>query len=105
MTDFTWRDKEQMAHEANECVRTNGDFDGLLRKWIGIYPAQHRQVVAGMKYVAEHARDQMAKEAAEKAAREALLADDIAVVEGLLERLPALLSRLRAAEKANGQEQ
>lgn len=94
-----------MVREADECVRKNGDFDALLRKWVGIYPSQHQQVVTGMNYVAEHARDQIAKEAANKAARDALLADDIAVVEGLLERLPALLARLRAAEKANGQEQ
>lgn len=99
---LTNREKELLAKEAADCVRAGGDVGEVIRRWTDGDPARDRLIVAGARYIAQAVGEQIEREAAEKAARDAFLADDIAVVEDLIQRLPKVLERLRAAEAANG---
>ncbi|MGO4718049.1 hypothetical protein AB4071_02830 [Stenotrophomonas sp. 2MCAF14_2] len=99
---LTNAEKERLTKDAADCVRAGGDVDEVIRRWTGFSPARDRQIIAGVRYIAKTVGEQMEREAAEKAARDAFLADDIAVVEDLIQRLPKVLERLRVAEAANG---
>jgi len=95
-------EKEKLIKEVSECVRAGGDVDGIILVWCDGFAPRDRQIVEGARYTAKVIAKQVEKEKAEKTARDAFLADDIAVVEDLIQRLPKVLERLRAAEAANG---
>lgn len=95
-------EKEKLVKEVSECVRAGGDVDGIIRVWCDGYGPRDQQIREGARYTAKVVAEQVEKEKAEKAARDVFLADDIAVVEDLIQRLPKVLERLRAAEAANG---
>lgn len=95
-------EKEQLVKEVSDCVRAGGDVEGVIRVWCDGFAPRDRQVRDGARYTAKVVAEQVEREKAEKAARDAFLADDIAVVEDLIQRLPKVLERLRAAEAANG---
>ncbi len=95
-------EKEQLIKEVSDCVRAGGDVEGVIRLWCDGYGPRDHQIREGARYIAKVVAEQVEKEKAEKAARDAFLADDIAVVEDLIQRLPKVLERLKAAEAANG---
>lgn len=95
-------EKEQLIKEVSDCVRAGGDVEGVIRVWCDGFAPRDRQVRDGARYTAKVVAEQVERERAEKAARDAFLSDDIAVVEDLIQRLPKVLERLRAAEAANG---
>lgn len=95
-------EKEQLVKEVSDCVRAGGDVEGVIRVWCDGFAPRDRQVRDGARYTAKVVAEQVEREKAEKAARDAFLADDIALVEDLIQRLPKVLERLRAAEAANG---
>nr|MBN5162381.1 hypothetical protein [Stenotrophomonas maltophilia] len=96
------REKELLVKEVSECVRAGGGVYGIIRVWCDGSAPRDQQIIEGALYTARVVAEQVEKEKAEKAARDALLADDIAMVEELIQRLPKVLERLRAAEAANG---
>jgi len=95
-------EKEQLIKEVSDCVRAGGDVEGVIRVWCDGFAPRDRQVRDGARYTAKVVAEQVEREKAEKVARDAFLSDDIAVVEDLIQRLPKVLERLRAAEAANG---
>ncbi|WP_313416017.1 hypothetical protein [Stenotrophomonas sp.] len=95
-------EKERLVKEVSDCVRAGGDVEGVIRVWCDGLAPRDRQVREGARYTAKVVAEQVEREEAEKAARDAFLSDDIAVVEDLIQRLPKVLERLRAAEAANG---
>ncbi|HEL4199755.1 TPA: hypothetical protein UM365_000569 [Stenotrophomonas maltophilia] len=95
-------EKMQLAKTVTECVRAGGNVEDVIYLWCDGYTPRDQQVREGALYIAKVVAEQVEKEKAEKAARDALLADDIAMVEDLIQRLPKVLERLRAAEVANG---
>ncbi|MCI1050044.1 hypothetical protein MOQ50_11170 [Stenotrophomonas maltophilia] len=95
-------EKERLVNEVSECARAGGDVDGIIRVWCDGFDPRDQQIREGARYTAKVVAEQVEREKAEKAARDAFLSDDIAVVEDLIQRLPKVLERLRAAEAANG---
>lgn len=95
-------EKEQLVKEVSDCVRAGSDVEAVIRIWCDGFAPRDRQIREGARYTAKVVAEHVEKEKAEKAARDALLADDIAMVEELIQRLPKVLERLRAAEAANG---
>ncbi len=95
-------EKMQLVKTVTECVRSGGDVEDVIRLWYDGYGPRDQQIREGARYTAKVVAEQVEKEKAEKAARDAFLADDIAVVEDLIQRLPKVLERLKATEVANG---
>ncbi len=95
-------EKMQLAKTVTECVRAGGNVEDVIYLWCDGYTPRDQQVREGARYIAKVVAEQVEKEKAEKAVRDALLADDITMVEDLIQRLPKVLERLRAAEAANG---
>lgn len=95
-------EKMRLAKTVTECVRAGGNVEDVIYLWYDGYAPRDQQVREGARYIAKVVAEQVEKEKAEKAARDALLADDIAMVEDLIQRLPKVLERLKAAEAANG---
>lgn len=93
-------EKGKLVKEVSDCVLAGGDVEGIIRVWCDGYGPRDQQIRDGARYAAKVVAEQLEKEKAEKAARDALLADDIAMVEDLIQRLPKVLERLRAAEAA-----
>ncbi len=95
-------EKMQLAKDVTERVRAGGNVEDVIHHWYDGYGPRDQQVREGARYIAKVVAEQVEKEKAEKAVRDALLADDIAMVENLIQRLPKVLERLKAAEAANG---
>lgn len=94
-------DQELVIREVQDCVRTGGDVAAVVASLQRRIPGYWERIAHGAAYVEKHERELMAEEAAAAAERAALLADDIAMVEDLIQRLPAVLARLRASEAAS----
>lgn len=94
--------KMELVNATRECLNTGGDVkalvDGLCKK----YPQHWDAILAGVDYTVMAYRRMADREAAARAERVARLGEDLAVVEGLMEKLPGVLARLRAAELDNG---
>lgn len=95
-------ERMQLVKDVAERVRAGGNAEDVIHHWYDGYGPRDQQVREGARYIAKVVAEQVEREKAEKAARDAFLADDIAVVEDLIQRLPEVLERLRAAEAANG---
>lgn len=91
-------DQELVITEVQDCVRAGGDVAAVVASLQRRIPGAWEQIAQGAAYVERHERGRMAERAAAAAERAALLADDIAMVEELIQRLPAVLARLRASE-------
>lgn len=96
--------KVEIINATRECVNTGGDVQALVDRLCKKYPQHWDAILAGVEYSANIYREQAAKDAAARAERIARLGEDLAVVEELMEKLPGVLQRLRAAEVANGQD-
>ncbi|MGR0016012.1 hypothetical protein [Stenotrophomonas maltophilia] len=94
-------EKMQLVKTVAECVRAGGNVEDVIYLWCNGNGPRDRLIREGARYTAKVVAEQVEKEKAEKAARDALLADDIAMVEDLIQRLPKVLERLRAAEVAS----
>jgi len=94
--------KEEVAGRVRECVKIGGDVAGLVEELCKKYPQQWEAIIAGADYIQKHYEFESLKAAAARELRIIRLGEDLAVVEELLEKLPGVLARLRAAELDNG---
>jgi len=96
--------KEEVAGRVRECVLAGGDVSALVEELCKKHPKQWEAIIAGADYTQKFYEFQRLKDAAAKELRVIRLGEDLAVVEELMEKLPGVLQRLRAAEVANGQD-